>query len=145
MTLAASAVGKHHCARRGEPPGIGHLGDNREELSDLLRRQRHEAAVIEWRVDPTVGDGYSLNAASFEQADEDRQQRHTLAFDIDPHVKRKPPIPGIGDISLPFAPSFDGPCPELGGDFDLPAGVFERRQRSRNKLLPALGQVAAVE
>jgi hypothetical protein len=27
----------------------------------------------------------------------------------------------------------------------LPAGAFERRQRSRNKLLPALGQVAALE
>jgi len=46
---------------------------------------------------------------------------------------------------VPFAPGFDGPCPELGGDFDLPACVFERRQRGRDKLLPALGQVAALE
>jgi len=42
-------------------------------------------------------------------------------------------------------PGLDGPCPELGGDFDLPARVFERRQRGRNKLLPARSQVAAVE
>jgi hypothetical protein len=28
-----------HCARRGKPPGIGHLSDDREELSDPLRRQ----------------------------------------------------------------------------------------------------------
>src|SRR5262249_62045142 len=46
---------------------------------------------------------------------------------------------------LPFAPGLDGPCPELGGDFDLPACVFEHRQRGRNKLLPARSQVAAVE
>jgi len=96
-------------------------------------------------VDPTVRDRYCLNAASFEQAYEDRQQRHTLAFNIDPYVERKPPVPGIGDVGLPFAAGFDGPCPELGGDFDLPARVFERRQRGRNKLLPALGQVAALE
>src|SRR5437660_6038171 len=55
------------------------------------------------------------------------------------------PSPGIGDLGLPFAPGFDGPCPELGGDFDLPARVFERRQRGSNKLLPALGQVAALK
>src|SRR6516162_11689421 len=96
-------------------------------------------------MDPTVGDGYSFNPASFEQAYEDRQQRHTLAVDIDPHVERKPSVPGIGDVGLPFAPGFDEPCPELGGDFDAPARVFERRQRSRNKLLPALAQVAAFE
>ena len=96
-------------------------------------------------MDPTVRDGYSLNAASFEQAYEDRQQRHTLAFNIDPYVERKPPVPGIGDFGLPFAPGFDGPCPEFGGDFDLPARVFEQRQRGRNKLLPALGQVAALK
>jgi hypothetical protein len=74
-----------------------------------------------------------------------RQQRHALAFDIDTHVERKPPILAIGDVGLPFAPGFDGPCPEIAGDFDLPARGFERRQASRNKLLPALGQVAAVE
>src|SRR5262249_59947095 len=45
----------------------------------------------------------------------------------------------------PFAAGSAPPCPELGGDFDKPTRVFERRQRSRNKLLPALGHLAAVE
>jgi hypothetical protein len=29
---------QNHCARRGKPPGIGHLSDDCEELSDPLRR-----------------------------------------------------------------------------------------------------------
>jgi len=46
---------RNHCARRGKPPGIGHLSGDGEELSDPLRRQCHKAAVIERRMDPTVG------------------------------------------------------------------------------------------
>lgn len=46
---------QNHCARRGKPPGIGHLSGDGEELSDPLRRQCHKAAVIERRMDPTVG------------------------------------------------------------------------------------------
>ena len=64
---------QHHCARRGKPPGIGHLRNDREELCNPLRRQCHEAAVIERCVDPAVGDGHHFGAASFEQAHENRQ------------------------------------------------------------------------
>src|SRR6516225_8326664 len=55
-SASSMARGKqNHYARRGKPPGIGHLSGDGEELSDPLRRQCHKAAVIERRMDPTVG------------------------------------------------------------------------------------------
>jgi len=44
-SASSMARGKqNHYARRGKPPGIGHLSGDGEELSDPLRRQCHKAA-----------------------------------------------------------------------------------------------------
>jgi hypothetical protein len=95
-------------------------------------------------MDAPVDDTRGVDALR-DQSRQDRQQRDTLALDLDVHRQREPTVTCVDHLGKPTIFRRDQPGPKICAQLNLPALGFEHAQITSDKGLPALSGILAVE